>query len=150
MSQIFGKFNETDAISIINQAIDKLKPEGKAYSQPVLNQMGVSINERVPNLIFIPDLPNKEEKHVFVIEFKPCDERILPNIFVANANQYKYWLQEANNTNRVKIEYGLASNGDIIADSERESSITPIASVTSVDELVEKIHDWVKEVGLNK
>ncbi|NOH02790.1 MAG: hypothetical protein HND47_12925 [Chloroflexi bacterium] len=148
MTHSISRLTEDQAVSIVRDAAQRLKQEeiGEVYVQPILQQMGV--NEGVPNLVFVPNAElSKNIKRVFILEFKQTDTQTLPDIFVANANQYKRWLQEENTDH---IEYGLASNGEIVTDSERESNVTPIASVKSADELVEKIHDWVRQVGLDK
>jgi hypothetical protein len=138
------KITESQAVSIINEAAESLQQEGKVYVQSILHQMGVDINDGVPNLVFIPNEEDNEgEKRVFVVEFKPTDAEVLPDIFVANANQHKHWLEEANE-NRFKIEYGLSSNGDVIAGSERGSEIIPIASVTKGEDLADRVRAWVK------
>ena len=79
---------------------------------------------------------------VFVVEFKQTDTQVLPDIFVANADQHQRTLQDANEKNNLIIEYGLASNGEVVAGIGRETKVTPIASITSADELVETIKNW--------
>lgn len=137
MPKSIEKITEHGAISIIERAARLLKDKGEVDVRPLAHEMGVS-NEEVPSLVFVS---NKDKKRVFVVEFKHADAQVLPDIFLANANQYKLWLQE-NNPN-VTIEYGLSSNGEVAKGEKRVLNVEPIASITSAEDLVERIDLWV-------
>lgn len=126
---------------IIAQTAKMLKERelGEVEVRPLTHELGVS-EEEIPSLVFVP---NKNKKHIFVIEHKQTDARVLPDIYAANAEQYKLWLQQ--NNDRVAIEYGLSSNAKTI-DGEN-NKIKTISSINSAEELVDAITSWVSEIN---
>jgi hypothetical protein len=123
--------------SLINKTAELLKKYGEVDLQFVPNKPGLPPGEGIPDLIFIPKFgPNQGVLHV--VEYKQCDTKILPDVFLSNANLYNRKLQEA----YPGVKFALSSNADVVTDEENKANLKVISDVRTADELAQWIADW--------